>query len=559
MEQLVNFIIRPPRADYSPKNDLLDQEFMLKGQWYQRKDLEGINSRGNVLQCSHYIPLNIPEGIALPCVIYCHGNSGCRADASEAAIILLPSCITVFTLDFSGSGLSEGEHVTLGWNEKDDLKAVVNHLRADKSVSCIGLWGRSMGAVTSLMYGAEDPSIAGMVLDSPFSNLVDLMMELVDTYKVRLPKFTVKFAIQYMRKVIQKKAKFDIMDLNAVQVAKSCFVPVLLGHATDDDFIQPHHSNRIFDSYIGDKNIIKFDGDHNSPRPQFYFDSINIFFINVLNPPKDVFQGTYLHNADHYLEKKDSNRTHRVQFVGSIGPSSNESTPGSTEEALSHLRLIRPMSRTEVPNDVSSQESHSEPEGKGVEDDLGSPSSRLITFDLTGDPHSYSNTTDDAYLEYTFDDLGEFPCNLQDEERMFMEAVIESLKDLGTRHPHENNQPSPENTIDPHQSEKGDAATSAADSNGSKETDSTSSTSASNGDAVACEEASLCASVAPQSSDARSRNTKVASTVEDSSSSSIDDGTSGTRATLTVEKNPASHVLEGLVHRWGLNFFKNSG
>lgn len=45
--------------------------------------------------------------------------------------------------------------------------------------------------VHSLMYGAEDPSIAGMVLDSPFSDLVDLMMELVDTYKFRLPKFTV--------------------------------------------------------------------------------------------------------------------------------------------------------------------------------------------------------------------------------------------------------------------------------------------------------------------------------------------------------------------------------
>ncbi|RVX21872.1 hypothetical protein CK203_001388 [Vitis vinifera] len=118
-------------------------------------------------------------------------SSGCRADASEAAIILLPSNITVFTLDFSGSGLSGGEHVTLGWHEKDDLKAVVDHLRADGNVSLIGLWGRSMGAVTSLMYGAEDPSIAGMVLDSPFSDLVDLMMELVDTYKFRLPKFTI--------------------------------------------------------------------------------------------------------------------------------------------------------------------------------------------------------------------------------------------------------------------------------------------------------------------------------------------------------------------------------
>lgn len=28
------------RAEYDPKNDLLDEEFMLKGKWYQRKDLE---------------------------------------------------------------------------------------------------------------------------------------------------------------------------------------------------------------------------------------------------------------------------------------------------------------------------------------------------------------------------------------------------------------------------------------------------------------------------------------------------------------------------------------
>jgi hypothetical protein len=41
------------------------------------------------------------------------------------------------------------------------------------------------------MYGAQDPSIDGMVLDSPFSNLNDFMMELVDVYKIRLPKFTV--------------------------------------------------------------------------------------------------------------------------------------------------------------------------------------------------------------------------------------------------------------------------------------------------------------------------------------------------------------------------------
>ncbi|KAI4296100.1 hypothetical protein L6164_036087 [Bauhinia variegata] len=285
IEQFINFVIRPPRAEYNPDQYLWEKEFSLAGRTYQRQDLELKNSRGYTLQCSHYLPSPLPDEASLPCVIYCHGNSGCRADANEAAVILLPSNITVFTLDFSGSGLSGGDYVSLGWHEKDDLKMVVTHLRSNKQVSRIGLWGRSMGAVTSLLYGAEDPSIAGMVLDSAFANLYDLMMELVDVYKIRLPKFTVKMAVQYMRRVIEKKAKFDIMDLNCLLVAPKTFIPVLIGHGSDDRFIQPHHSDLIFQSYAGDKNIIKFDGDHNSSRPQFFYDSVSIFFYNVLHPP----------------------------------------------------------------------------------------------------------------------------------------------------------------------------------------------------------------------------------------------------------------------------------
>ncbi|KAK7263743.1 hypothetical protein RJT34_31339 [Clitoria ternatea] len=285
IEQFINFVIRPPRADYNPDQYLWEKEFTLAGRTYQRQDLELKNARGYTLKCSHYLPSPFPQDTSLPCVIYCHGNSGCRADANEAAVILLPSNITVFTLDFSGSGLSDGDYVSLGWHEKDDLKMVVSHLRSSKQISRIGLWGRSMGAVTSLLYGAEDPSIAGMVLDSAFSNLYNLMMELVDVYKIRLPKFTVKMAVQYMRRVIEKKAKFDIMNLNCLLAAPKTFIPVLFGHASDDKFIQPHHSDLISESYAGDKNVIKFDGDHNSSRPQFFYDSVSIFFYNVLHPP----------------------------------------------------------------------------------------------------------------------------------------------------------------------------------------------------------------------------------------------------------------------------------
>ncbi|KAL7241410.1 hypothetical protein ACSBR1_014076 [Camellia fascicularis] len=68
------------------------------------------NQRGHTLQCSHYVALPFPEDTPLPCAVYCHGSSGCRADANEAAVILLPSNITVFALDFSGSGLSDGDY-----------------------------------------------------------------------------------------------------------------------------------------------------------------------------------------------------------------------------------------------------------------------------------------------------------------------------------------------------------------------------------------------------------------------------------------------------------------
>ncbi|KAF8414326.1 hypothetical protein HHK36_002327 [Tetracentron sinense] len=317
------------RAEYNPDQYLWEADFTLAGRKYKRQDLEAsmeilyqdyllfnISSSGmeGVIPCSAVITcLHLSQKTLLYLVLFTATEtgilaeiilnnllfrltlvhlasvdqcSGCRADANEAAVILLPSNITVFTLDFSGSGLSDGDYVSLGWHEKDDLKIVVSYLRSNTQVSCIGLWGRSMGAVTSLLYGAEDPSIAGMVLDSAFSNLFDLMMELVDVYKIRLPKFTVKMAVQYMRRVIQKKAKFDIMDLNCIQAAPKTFIPALFGHASEDIFIQPRHSDLIFKSYAGDKNIIKFDGDHNSPRPQFYYDSVSIFFYNVLHPPQ---------------------------------------------------------------------------------------------------------------------------------------------------------------------------------------------------------------------------------------------------------------------------------
>lgn len=95
----------------------------------------------------------------VPCVIYLHGNSGSRIDADDIVDSYLAERIAVFSIDFGGCGLSEGEYVTLGWRERDDLECVLDYLSGDKNTACIALFGRSMGAATALLVASDDRSV----------------------------------------------------------------------------------------------------------------------------------------------------------------------------------------------------------------------------------------------------------------------------------------------------------------------------------------------------------------------------------------------------------------
>ena len=49
--------------------------------------------------------------------------------------------------------------------------------------------------------------------------------------------------------------------------------------------IHKRHSEAIHAQYAGDKNLIIVEGDHNSPRPKFMFDSVSIFLQTCLQIP----------------------------------------------------------------------------------------------------------------------------------------------------------------------------------------------------------------------------------------------------------------------------------
>lgn len=294
-------IIRPPRDEYTDK-ELGSSKFMIKHKTFQRSDFDLRNDRNLVLKCSFFEPIKRERPLKeLPCIIYLHGNCSSRLEAIPYIATFLSANITFFCFDFSGSGKSEGEYISLGWWEREDLKTVVEYLRKSKRTSTIGLWGRSMGAVTALLHADSDHSIAGLVLDSPFASLTRLTEELCKKYAKGVPGFLFSIAQWFVKNSVKSRANFSIDDLKPVDHVKNAYIPALFIVAKDDDFIDPKHGVELYEAYSGDKNLIWVEGSHNSARQQHTLTSIFIFFYNTLQIEKLIPES--VRNSDKPLVK----------------------------------------------------------------------------------------------------------------------------------------------------------------------------------------------------------------------------------------------------------------
>lgn len=122
-------------------------------------------------------------------VVYLHCNSGSRVEGVALARQVLSAGFAFMVFDFCGSGISEGEYVTLGVNEADDVEAVISHLKGMNSDMKIVMWGRSMGAVASILFlKKHHEDISVVILDSPFFSLRELALHIGNTH-TSLPNF----------------------------------------------------------------------------------------------------------------------------------------------------------------------------------------------------------------------------------------------------------------------------------------------------------------------------------------------------------------------------------
>ena len=306
--EVVKLIIRPPRAEYDvkklgPTPFTYVRRFRGGKQTIMRSDFAVVNQRQDVeLKCSQWKPVGAHLG-ELPCVLYLHGNASCRLEALQVLKVVLELGCTLCCVDLAGSGLSEGEFVSLGHFEKYDAEAVLHELRSGgRSNGKVALWGRSMGAATALIgayiklsrrvrrlhaIGATpilicaqalmcaarlDPLVCCVLADSSFASLPMLVHDLLDE---KVGSVLVDAAMGVVSRSVAYRAGFKITDVRVDAVAPVC--PVLLVHGSEDTFVGLKHSQKLQQAFKHTATLRVDDGGkHDSRRARSVWKSTSV-------------------------------------------------------------------------------------------------------------------------------------------------------------------------------------------------------------------------------------------------------------------------------------------
>jgi uncharacterized protein len=109
----------------------------------------------------------IPAGDSVKTVIVCSGANGSLDADVHVAPWLHEAGFNVLLFNWRAHGDSEGEVVTLGFNERYDLIAAVQFAKS-KGAERVGVLGFSMGGTVALVTAAVYEDINAVVADSPF-------------------------------------------------------------------------------------------------------------------------------------------------------------------------------------------------------------------------------------------------------------------------------------------------------------------------------------------------------------------------------------------------------
>lgn len=186
-------------------------------------------------------------------VVMVHGLGDCKEFYADRAQFLAGSGYGVLLLDLRAHGRSGGRHCTMGYKESKDILAAIRFLRERGwGQRAVCLWGVSLGATASLLAAAEDPTVDGIIAESPFVSLEETVSHHARLVS-GLPNFPLVHLLLLMTR-LRTGVRASQIDLASV-LNKLDDVPVLFIGGMADRRMPPETIRKLCDAKRGKKSL----------------------------------------------------------------------------------------------------------------------------------------------------------------------------------------------------------------------------------------------------------------------------------------------------------------
>ncbi len=210
------------------------------------REFETIQLQSNKsIECWHFRIKNSKGTVVL-----FHGYGGEKSAMLDKSDVFLNLGYNTLLVDFMGSGGSEGNQTTVGYQEAQQVITCYDYLKKTGETKTY-LFGTSMGAV-AILKAIHDSKIEpnGIILECPFGSMYQTVCARFNTMKA--PSFPMAGLLVFWGGV---QNGFWAFDHNPTAYAKQVNCPSLLLFGARDEKVSRAEIEEIFQNLEGDKNL----------------------------------------------------------------------------------------------------------------------------------------------------------------------------------------------------------------------------------------------------------------------------------------------------------------
>lgn len=237
----------------------------LRGSGAAVRELRHRGSSRDPVELSAVLATPAGDGAGRPTILFLHGKGGNSAEWRPEALRALDAGYNVLLPDLRGHGESEGDFVTYGFLEKDDLANTIATAGALLGAEPLrlGVHGCSAGATLAIEFAAGRGDIAAIWLESPYADPAEMAhhyLAVATRVPPRLLRLTSRVAIRTAVARVRRELDLQPSDSGFAAIDPLASIgrigaPVCLVYGENDELVPPRFAAKLEAALPADSSI----------------------------------------------------------------------------------------------------------------------------------------------------------------------------------------------------------------------------------------------------------------------------------------------------------------